>query len=214
MKRLALVILAFNLFGCRAANQIQEAKNFARCEFRLRSVDDLRLAGVSIQHVKSVSDLSLKKSVQLMPALAGKSLLLEFTLMIEAKNPNKEIAAMNTMEWMLYIDDHEMVKGVLDREVRIPADSVSRVPLEISTDLKKSLSGESRESLLKLAFNLAGEGNTPTHILLKVKPSIMVAGIAIGYPGYIDVQTEFTSKEGKKIIEREIKRSENWDQKK
>ena len=64
---LAGVILAG--LGCGISTQIKEARNFTKCEFRLESVTDLHLADVNIQKVKSLSDLSLKKSVQLLVRL-------------------------------------------------------------------------------------------------------------------------------------------------
>jgi hypothetical protein len=215
MKTSWIAGLIFLTVGCGVSTQIKEAKNFTKCEFRLKSVTDLHLAEVNIQKIKSVSDLSLKKSVQLMSAVkSGKPLPLTFTLNIQARNPNKELAAMNKLEWILFIDNHEMAKGLLEETVQILPDSVSQFPLKISSDLEKSLSGASRESMLKLAFNLVGDGNEPTHILVKLKPSIVIAGVTIVYPGYLDVQTEFTSKEGKKIMEKELKSMEEKNEKK
>jgi hypothetical protein len=215
MKVLFLTGLIIFVIGCGVSTQIKEAKTFAKCEFRLRSVTDLHLADINIQKVKSVSDLSLKKAAQLMAALkGGKPLPLTFTLNIQARNPNKEVAAMNKLEWILLVDDHEMARGVLEETVQVLPDSAAEFPLKISSDLEKSLSGASRESMLKLAFNLVGEGNAPTHILAKLKPTIVIAGVSIAYPGYIDVQKEFTSTEGGRMIRKELKKSGENSEKK
>jgi hypothetical protein len=114
---------------------------------------------------------------------------------------------MNKLEWILFIDEHEMVAGVLDQKVEITPGQVAEIPIAISTDLKEALKGKSRDAIVKLAFNVAGKGDNPTHILLKVKPSIDIAGYTITYPGYIDVKMDFTAEQGKELREKVLDKS-------
>ncbi len=205
-KKATVLMLAFLVAGCGVAKQIQEAKNFAKCEFKIASVEGTRLGDVKIHNVKSLKDLSLKKAAEIANVLGSKSIPLSFTLNLQAKNPNTETAAMNKLEWILFIDEHEMVSGVLDQKVEIVPAQVAEIPIQITADLKEALKGKSRDAMVNLAFNVAGQGDNPTHILLKVKPSIDIAGYTLTYPGYIDVRMEFTAEEGKAMRENAIEK--------
>lgn len=208
MKRV-IVSSSFIIFliGCGVTRQIQEAKNFAKCEFRIRSVEGTRLGDVKIQNVKSIKDLGFKKAAEIAGVLTSETIPLSFTLNLQSKNPNAEAAAMNKLEWILFIDDQQMVDGILDRKVEILGGQIAEIPIEILTDLKEVLKGKSRDAIANLAFNVAGQGNNPTHILLKIKPSIEIAGFTVQYPGYIDVKMEFTAEQGKEMRENIIKKS-------
>lgn len=207
MKKLLLVLLSAVFLGCGVARQIQEAKNFAKCEFRIRSVEGTRLGDVKIQNVKSLKDLSMKKAAEIAMVLGSDKIPLSFTLNLQAKNPNAETASMNKLEWILFIDEHEMVAGVLDHKTEISQNQVAEIPIVISADLREALRGKSRDAMVNLAFNVAGQGDNPTHILLKVKPSIEIAGYIIQYPGYIDVKMDFTAEQGKELREKALERS-------
>jgi hypothetical protein len=55
-------------------------------------------------------------------------------------------------------------------------------------------SGKSKEALFNLARNISGSGDAPSSVLLRVKPSLDVAGVAIPYPGYIDLERKIGKK--------------------
>lgn len=202
-----LITTAIFLQSCGVSTQIDEAKRFVKCEFRLQTIKDLEVAGVKIQNIKKISDLSIKKAAKITSALADKTMPLTFTLNVEAKNPNSETAALNELEWILLIDDREIVNGKITERIEIPGNRVTVFPVNINADLKKVFAGETKETLFKLIFNLVGEGDEPTHITLKVKPTIVIAGIDIKYPGYISVQKEFTSEDGKQLRKDVLKKA-------
>jgi hypothetical protein len=45
--------------------------------------------------------------------------------------------------------------------------------------------------MLNFAFNVAGEGEHPTHVAVKVKPSIEILGHTVDFPEYITISTDF-----------------------
>lgn len=194
---LTVFLVAGMIFtACDVLNQVQQMATLAKCEFRLSSVDQLRLAGVNIQQVRQLSDLKVMDAAKITTAaISGGSLPLNFTLNVEAKNPNSAIAGLNRLEWTLLIDDIEMVSGVNDNRVQIPANGGTAViPLTIGVDLKQALKGKSADAIANFGLNLAGAGNKPTRITLKAKPYISVGSQTIAYPGYLTVQNEFTSR--------------------
>lgn len=184
--------------GCSVLKQIQETKNFARCEFRLSTVENTRLAGINVQRIKSTRDLAIADLAKFTVALAQPQLPLNLTLNVEVKNPNPENASLNRLEWRMFIDDIELLDGIVAEKVSVAGNGgVSTLPLQISVDLKKALSGRSAEAIGNFALNLAGEGNKPTRFMLRIKPTIDVLGFQVEYPDYFDVKTEFTAGMGK-----------------
>lgn len=180
--------------SCDVLNQVNQMSNLAKCEFRLQSVQQLNLAGINVQNVKKLSDLNYMDAAKLAAAVTTQQFPLDFTLNIEAKNPNTTSAGMTKIDWILLIDDIEMTQGILDKQVTIPANNGSAIiPMQIHVDLKKALSGKSADAVINFGMNLAGTGNQPTRFTLKMKPTITVNGFPITYPGYLSVKTEFSS---------------------
>ena len=138
-----------------------------------------------------MTDLSLLEMSKIGSVLAGGTLPLTFDLIVQIRNPNQGMAAMNKLDWILILDDIEMTRGVLNERIEIPAQSESTFPVAMNMDLVKSLSGKSGEALINFALNLTGSGSRPTQIKLKAKPAIMLGPTPIEYPGYITIKEEF-----------------------
>ncbi len=198
-KIISFTVILFSLAFISACDILQQAQQVAmltRCEFKLSSVDQLRLAGVNIQQIRKLSDLNMMDAARITAAaMSGGSLPLNFTLNVEARNPNAATAGMTKLDWILFIDDIQMVSGVNEQRVQIPGNGGTGIlPLTIGIDLKDALKGKSGDAIANFGLNLAGAGNKPTRITLKAKPTIMVGSQYISYPGYLTVQNEFTSK--------------------
>lgn len=195
MKRfLVLAFMTLILSSCDVAKQVQQMAMFAKCDFRLKTVENTNLAGVNIQRIQKLSDLNFIDAARISAGMTAKELPLTFTLNVEARNPNATPASMQRIDWILLIDNIEMATGTNTQQIMIPANQGTvNIPLQISSDLKKSLSGKSGTAILNFGFNLAGSGNTPSRITLKAKPTILFGTIPIAYPGYITVTQEFSS---------------------
>jgi LEA14-like dessication related protein len=179
--------------SCSVVQQTTELTNFAKCEFRIESVKNTKLAGINVQDKDVMSDFSFIELTKIGSVVAGGTLPLTFDLMVGVKNPNPGMAAMNKMDWILFIDDIEMTRGVLDKRIEIKENSVSQFPVKMNLDLMKSLSGKSGDALINFALNLAGNGNRPTRVKLKAKPTIMLGTTPIEYPGFITIKQDFGS---------------------
>jgi len=188
-----LILIFFS--SCGVLQQVNQVSTLAKCDFKLESVQNLTLAGINVQNISSLSDLKMLDATRLAAAVANQQFPLDFTLNIEAKNPNASAAGMTKIDWILLIDDIEMTQGILDRQVTIPANNgVAMIPVQMHVDLKKALSGKSTDAIINFGLNLAGNGNKPTRFTLKMKPTITVNGFPITYPGYLSVNTEYVSK--------------------
>jgi hypothetical protein len=188
MKRtLAFLFVILALASCTVVKQIQQATSMSQCEFKLNDVQDIRLAGVLVQNIKSASDLNFSDGARLAAALTSNTLPLTFTLNVEAHNPNEQTAGLNRLEWILLIDDIEMVNGVNETPVSIQGKGSTVIPLSMNIDLRKALSGKSGQAMMNFALNLSGANGVPTRIKLKAKPTILVGRFPLSYPGYITV---------------------------
>lgn len=166
--------------------------SLTQCQFRLSSVNQVSLSGIPLQGGTSFSDINPMDLLKLRSSFSTQTLPLEFTVNVEAKNPNSSPAGMNRMEWILFIDGNRMTSGVLEKQVEIPANGgAGDFPLVMNLNLFEALSGKTFNSMVNLALNIAGEGTQPTHVTLQVKPSIMVGDQTLDYPDYITVNHDF-----------------------
>ena len=188
---LTLVLLSGLLGSC---SFLKEISTLTKCEFRLTTLENPRLAGVDVSRIRSYSDIGLADMALLTASIVKGRLPLTFTLNVEAKNPNPAMAAMNRLEYMAYIDDVQIATGSLERRIEIPANGgTAIIPLQLSTDLIEILNKDSRQALVNFGLNLADAGNRPTRVSLKVKPTILIGAVEINYPGYFTVTHDFTS---------------------
>ena len=193
-KRVGLVLLALStLSGCAGlAKQVGAAKGFADCQFRLKSVKEVSLHGVPAAELASFGQLALK----LGSAINEEEFWLRFRLGIEVRNPNPISASLNKVEWILLLDDVEMVRGIVDEKIQLPPGpiSIAELPIHIEVDLKKTFSRQSMMALFNLAVNFSGMGDRPTRLMARIRPTVEIAGLSYEFGNYIDVKHEFTSR--------------------
>ncbi len=191
IKILTVIIFAgVSMTGC---DVLQQMATFSKCEFKMNSMTDTRLAGVNVQSKSSFKSLSFIDIANLTKTLSSGTLPLTFNLNLEVKNPNATLAAMQQMAWKVFIDDVEMTAGVLDKKISIEPNASQVIPLAITIDLKKVLKGKSKDALLNFGFNLVGAGNYPTRVKLDVKPTVLIGSFPVSYPGYFTLQKEFSA---------------------
>ncbi len=197
MKRIIIsaTVVALIVFAMISCKQLQELQSLAKCDFKLRSVENIQLAGINIQQKQSISQVNAMDVVSLTSAYVSKNLPLSFNLNVDARNPNPTKAALTALDWILEIDDIEMTRGILNKKYEInPNGGVTTIPMSMNFDLFKVLTGKAKDAVLNFGFNLTGTGNTPTRITLKARPTIMIGTIPIQYPGYIAIKNTFVSK--------------------
>ncbi len=191
-KYLLLLLAISAAFG--SCKQLKEVKNLSRCEFRMAGIDNVTLAGIDVQEVNSIESLSFLQKVKLTEAAAKGNLPLNFTIRVEARNPNKSLAAMNEIEWIVAIDDVDMAKGNIEKRIEVPPDNgTAAIPFNISINLKETVSKKSGSALLNFGCNLAGAGKKSSRVKLRIKPSIKVGRASFKYPGFINVGYTFSA---------------------
>ncbi|HAI75399.1 MAG TPA: hypothetical protein DCM08_04060 [Microscillaceae bacterium] len=193
MKRFLLytslyVIIASFSFGCRA---ISQGKRFAECDFRIASVKSVNLAGVNVEGIRDFTEFNLIDAGKIALSLTQGSIPFGFTLNLEVKNPNNKVAALNRLDWIMYVDDIEMARGTSNERVEVAPAGIGTLPLSFQLDLKKVFSGGSAKALFNLILNLVNLGADESQLVFKVKPSFLILGSEVAYPGYIKIKKEF-----------------------
>ncbi len=188
----AVAVMLTFFAGCDVVQQAQQAVNLVNCDFRIRTVENITLAGVNIQQYKSVKDLNFADVAKITAAAAKQTFPLSLKLNLEGRNPNAASAGLNRIDYILLIDDIQMTEGSLTQSFVIPPNNgTTIIPMQLTFDLKKVLQGKSLDAVINFGFNLAGAGNKPTRIKIRLRPTIMVGPTELQYPGYITVGTEF-----------------------
>lgn len=189
---LGSVLSVLLVSGCASVmEEVGRMATLSRCQFRIASLGNTRLAGVPLQGGEP-GDLNLPDLARIQSAFSSGTLPLRFTLNLEVKNPNSSPAGLSRMEWVAFVDDQRLTSGSLEKSVTIPPrGGVGTLPLEVALDLKQTMSGKTLDSLIRLALNVAGQGSEPSKMKLEIKPSITVEGRAIDYPGVITVTREY-----------------------
>ncbi len=191
MKKYFLLILLLFVF-LSACQTLQMMQNFAKCEFRLAQIANINALGIDMTGKRSFSDFNLLDAGKVVQALAGNQFLLNFVANVEVRNPNAEPAGLNRMDWILMVDNKEVLNGTLNQAVSVPANNGTTVmPLQLSIDLKKIFANQSRDETLSLAFDLAQQGNNTTRLMLRVRPYINIGGTELAYPGYLNIKKDF-----------------------
>jgi hypothetical protein len=192
--RKIIFILIFSLTAAAGCKTLMSYTNILKCDFKMKSVTDTRLAGINIHHIKSYKDLNFAQIGKLSAAYLSGNIPLSFDLNLEAKNPNPAEATLAKFDWILLIDDIQTASGTNTREYQIPPnEGLQTIPVSISVNLLDVLNQETKNSILNFGFNLADAGDKPTRIGFKIKPTINLNNIPITYPGYIELGTEFGS---------------------
>lgn len=186
MKKSVFIISVLFFASCGIINKIG---TFAKCDFKLKSVESITVAGVDVTKIQNFNSLNIIDAAKLTAAYATNSLPLSLTANIFVKNPNPSPASMTKMDWILNIDDTQIVNGILNKKIDVAANNgTATFPISIKADLMKVLSGKSAEAIKSFGFGLADANNkASSRIALKVKPYVTVAGVSLAYPDYFTV---------------------------
>lgn len=197
MKKINLLIfVAFllSLSSCDVLQQVQEMQMLSKCEFRIHTLTGIHLAGVNVSKIQNISDINPLDVLQLTNAVMNNQLPLNFNLNLQVRNPNDQAASLNRLEWILFIDDLQMLEGVVNEQFRVDAASTSTLPVQIGFNLAEVLKGERGNKIIDFALGLADGSGTSQRVMVKLKPSVMVNQRNVAYPGWITVRNDFVDR--------------------
>ncbi len=187
MRRAAIALAAGLALsaGCATARSYLALR---QVHFDVDRAVNIRLAGLSLDQVRSVADIGALDGARLAAAFARGVVPLEFDLLVLGENPetNRATARLVRMEWTLLLNGTETITGVIDTAYtfRPGQTTVMRVP--VSFDLVRFFRTSGRDAI-ELALGLSGQASRPTEITLRALPTIDTPLGSIQYPGPITV---------------------------
>lgn len=180
------VIFAMALFLSSCAS-VKGLKNFATSNFSFNSVSNIRLSGVDIDDVKNYKSLTLPKATKILSSFMSNSLELALNVNLDIRNPHDEVAKFNGMDYILWIDDMQVLAGSLNQNITVEPKTKAFVPVSFSVNLKDLLKGKSRDMVLDYGFGLATNKEQSSRVKLSFKPYLRLGTKQIKFPAYITV---------------------------
>jgi hypothetical protein len=187
MRRCALVLAlaAAGLAGCATTRQILALRQVA---FVIDRASEVRLGGVSLDHVTRWSDLNVLDAGRIGAHAVRGEMPLEFVLHILGTNPaeNNVTARLMRLQWTLSLNGTETVSGALDTAYTFPPGQSTDVAVPIRLDLVRFFRNNAQD-LFKLGLGLSGAGGRPTLVEVRATPTIDTPLGGITYPGAITI---------------------------
>lgn len=180
-----LVSSALFLTGCSALNPSKQAAMLKKYNYEVESVRDLKAGGMAITDNLENASLSSLTGVAL--GLLRKDLALEAVVNMKISNPTGESIPMGPFKYLLEIQGKPFFEGSVQESLSLSNGQSKMIPLAFKanlfgvTDEKKGV-----EKLLSDILTRKGNGL----IVLKIKPSVRIAGKDVYYPGYITVDSD------------------------
>lgn len=193
MKKITLALVlagSILLSSCdiltQVASQFTSVANLANCEFALKNVSNVSVAGVNVKNLTN-GNLSATDIVKLVAAYQSKQVPLNLDVNVNVKNPTTTQAAMTALDWILAIDGSDMANGVSSKNYTIKPSTTTTVQLPVSTDLGKLFSQKGLDALKNFASSFTSEGIS-SKVGLRVRPSLSVGTTQVPFPNYITLE--------------------------
>lgn len=168
------------------AGQVQSVANLANCEFNLKNVSNVSVAGVNVKNLTQ-GNLTATDIVKLVAAYQTKKVPLSMDVNVNVKNPTTTQAALTAMDWILAIDNSDVANGVSNKGFTVKPSTITTVPLGVNTDLGNLFSKQGVESLKNFASSFTSEG-VSSKVGLRIRPQLTVGTTQVPFPNYIKLE--------------------------
>ena len=195
MKRIrrivAVLFLLITVTACNElsqfASQTAQVINLKNCTFSVNGINQIKMLGIDLSKGMNKGNLSTMQLLNVTNSLLNKKLPVSFNVNLDVNNPNNIAASLGKMDYIISLNNKEVISSSFTDGFSIPANSKGQVSIPISTDLFQLFSGETADAVLNLAFKLAGAQSSPVNLGVKVKPYIKVNNTSLAYPDYITI---------------------------
>lgn len=168
------------------ADQLSGVANLANCEYTLKDVTNVSVAGVNLKNITN-GNIKAGDVIMLAAALKNKQVPLNMNVNINVKNPTAQQALLTAMDWILDIDGTQFATGINNTSYNVNANSTTTIPLAVNTDVYTFFSQGGIESLKNFVSSFSNDG-TSSKVSLRIKPSISVGTLNIPAPSYIKLE--------------------------
>lgn len=190
MKKLLFVLLPILFItSCNTSRQANALSNLNNCKYELVGIDSLFLAGTDINQIIKNGEVDISRLPGLALSFLNQQLPLHASLQLEVTNPTRNLAGIREFQYIIMIDNEEMIEGTSDLPIAVEGNSTAIVPVKINANIYKLVNNSNN---LQKLLNLLNTENSnqqiePLQVTFKIKPTITLAGQSIDYPGYINI---------------------------
>ena len=189
------LLLVVGLGSCSVNKQAQQIKALEKCDYKLINASNITVAGTDVQKIIKGSNIDLSSLPSLALGYLRKDIPLRANLNLEISNPSTTLAAINNFDYIILINKQEIANGTVDQRVSIDAGQTTRVPVQLNANIYKFLAdGNILSDITDFVKAANGVTEKKGMVTLKIRPSIMVGGGLVKYPGYITIDKEVSSK--------------------
>lgn len=190
-KIIIAVIISSLLVSCGVYNSLM---NLSKLKFKLGTVNNFKVAGISINNKSKLSDFGTIDIVNLTSKVMSGDFPVSFTVNVLVQNPNKSSGSnlsdisLESFPWSLYINNKKTISGNISNPVKVPAvENITTIPLEMVLDLKEFFAGEGLNELINLALNLGGSKGSPSNLKIIAEPMLGTSLGSLSYPNPITI---------------------------
>ena len=167
------------------ASQLAGMANLANCEYSLKNISNVSIAGVNLKQVTN-GKVTIADAARLLAAITSKSVPLAMDVNVNVKNPTANKANVTAMAWALDIEKKQIASGNNNMAYVIEPKKTSVVPINVGTDIYSVFSNGGVEALKNFAGSFGNDGKS-SRMDLRIKPSVNIAGRNISTPNYINI---------------------------
>lgn len=195
MKKIIFIFFVIIVFSNISCSVYKSIVNVSRLKFKLGTVNNFTINGVSLEGKTSLKDFSPFEILKITSAFANKSFPVSFLVNVETKNPNDGTSGyprtdieLKSFPWNLYIDDKETISGNVNNSVSIPGTGeITNIPIRVEIDLLRFFKDKDYDQLINLAFAISGDKNHASKITLYAQPTVSTSLWDITYPGKLKI---------------------------
>lgn len=188
-----LFTLSVLLFSGCATNYKAQIAALSQFNYNVNSVDRVRLAGRDISSFDPNSGVPLASLPGIAIALLRQDLPLQGRVNLQITNPTKTFANINEFKYIIELAGKPVFEGAVDQDIKLATGQSMVVPLSFNTNIFGVAKEQGFDKVLNDIFTKQGNG----FFVLKIKPSIVIGGKNIFYPGYITVDKDLAKTIGK-----------------
>ena len=188
-------LLVTGLSACSVNKQAQQIKALEKCDYKLLNATNITVAGTDVQKVIKGNNIDLSSLPSLALGFLRQDIPLKAKLNLQINNPSTTLAAINNFDYIILINRQEIANGTVDQRVSIDAGQTVNVPVQLNANIYKFLAdGNVLADITEFLKGANSGSEKKGMVTLKIRPSIMVGGNLVKYPGFITIDKEVSSK--------------------
>ncbi|WP_051292997.1 hypothetical protein [Olivibacter sitiensis] len=178
----AVAILLTN--ACGINQQAKQIKALENCEYRVKEVDSLFVAGTDVLPMIKNGRLDLSRMGGIALGMLSKDIPMQGVVSVNIKNPTKDLAGINQFRYVLLVDGHEVADGLMDQKIAVEGGEEHIYPVRVNANVYGLLSDRALLNRI-VSFVSSGAHNDEAVLTIKLKPTLALGNKSVNYPGWI-----------------------------